>query len=54
MKTGECAVLWVMFGNDENTPTEAQYQGRLDYAIASPSLAKKVKNITDWRDMAIF
>ena len=37
--------LWVMFGNDENTPTEAQYQGRLDYAIASPSLAKKVKNI---------
>ncbi|WP_147331576.1 endonuclease/exonuclease/phosphatase family protein [Dorea formicigenerans] len=37
--------LWVMFGNDENTPTEAQYQGRLDYAIASPSLTKKVKNI---------
>ena len=37
--------LWMMFGNDENTPTEAQYQGRLDYAIASPSLAKKVKNI---------
>ena len=37
--------LWMMFGNDENTPTEAQYQGRLDYAIASPSLAKKVKNM---------
>ena len=37
--------LWVAAGNDENTPTEAQYQGRLDYAIASPSLAKKVENI---------
>lgn len=37
--------LWVAAGNDENTPTEAQYQGRLDYAIASPSLAKKVVNI---------
>ena len=37
--------LWIAAGNDENTPTEAQYQGRLDYAIASPSLASKVKNI---------
>ncbi|MDB6475749.1 hypothetical protein PMN51_19085, partial [Blautia wexlerae] len=26
--------------NDENTPTEAKYQGRLDYAIASPSFAR--------------
>ena len=37
--------LWIAAGNDENTPTEAQYQGRLDYAIASPSLASKVENI---------
>lgn len=37
--------LWTAAGNDEHTPTEAQYQGRLDYAIASPSLAKKVENI---------
>lgn len=37
--------LWTAAGNDEHTPTEAQYQGRLDYAIASPSLAKKVANI---------
>lgn len=32
---------------DEHTPTEAQYQGRLDYAIVSPSLAKKVENGVD-------
>lgn len=37
--------LWTAVGNDEHTPTEAQYQGRLDYAIASPSLANKVENI---------
>lgn len=37
--------LWIAAGNDENTPTEAQYQGRLDYAIASPSLASKIENI---------
>lgn len=37
--------LWTAAGNYEHTPTEAQYQGRLDYAIASPSLAKKVENI---------
>ena len=37
--------LWTAAGGDEHTPTEAQYQGRLDYAIASPSLAKKVENI---------
>lgn len=37
--------LWTADGNDENTPTEAKYQGRLDYAIASPSLAKKVENV---------
>jgi len=37
--------LWTAAGNDENTPTEARYRGRLDYAIASRSLCKKVKNI---------
>lgn len=37
--------LWTAAGNDANTPTEAKYQGRLDYAIASPSLAKKIENI---------
>lgn len=37
--------LWTAAGGDENTPTEAKYQGRLDYAIASPSLAEKVQNI---------
>lgn len=37
--------LWIAAGNDENTPTELKYQGRLDCAIASPSLAKKVYNI---------
>lgn len=37
--------LWIAAGNDENTPTEAKYQGRLDYAIASPSLAKKVQKM---------
>lgn len=37
--------LWIAAGNDEHMPTEQQYQGRLDYAIASPSLAKKVVNI---------
>lgn len=37
--------LWTAAGNDANTPTEAEYQGRLDYAIASPSLAKKVESI---------
>lgn len=37
--------LWIAAGNDENTPTEAKHQGRLDYAIASPSLARKVQNI---------
>lgn len=35
--------LWVAAGNDESTPTEAQFGGRLDYAIASPSLAEKVE-----------
>ena len=37
--------LWMAAGNDENTPTEAKYQGRLDYAIASPSFARRVKNV---------
>lgn len=37
--------LWTAAGNAENTPTEAKYQKRLDYAIASPSLSKKVQNI---------
>ena len=37
--------LWTDAGGAENTPTEAKYQGRLDYAIASPSLAEKVQNI---------
>lgn len=37
--------LWIAAGNDEDTPTEAQFGGRLDYAIASPSLAEKVKKI---------
>lgn len=37
--------LWTAAGNDKQTPTEAQYLGRLDYAIASPSLAKKVQSI---------
>lgn len=37
--------LWTAAGNDENTPTEAKHQGRLDYAIASHSLSKKVQNI---------
>ena len=37
--------LWTAAGNDEHTPTEAQYGGRLDLAIASPSLAKKVEHI---------
>ena len=37
--------LWIAANNAEDTPTEAQYQGRLDYAIASPSLAKKVERI---------
>lgn len=37
--------LWVAAGNDESTPTEAQFGGRLDYAIASPSLAEKVEKI---------
>ena len=37
--------LWTAAGNDEHTPTEAKHQVRLDYAIASPSLAKKVENI---------
>ena len=37
--------LWIAAGNDEDTPTEAQFGGRIDYAIASPSLAKKVEKI---------
>ncbi len=37
--------LWVAAGNDADTPTESQFGGRLDYAIASPSLAGKVTNI---------
>ena len=37
--------LWTAAGNVENTPTDAKYQCRLDYAIASPPLAKKVQNI---------
>ena len=37
--------LWIAAGNDENTPTEVRYGGRLDYAIASPSLAEKVEKI---------
>lgn len=37
--------LWTATGHDENTPTEAKFQGRLDYAIASPSLAKRVEHI---------
>lgn len=37
--------LWRSAGNAEDTPTEAKYHGRLDYAIASPSLAKRVENI---------
>lgn len=37
--------LWTAAGNDEDTPTEAQFGGRIDYAIASPSLAKKVEKI---------
>lgn len=37
--------LWTAAGNAEDTPTEAKYHGRLDYAIASPSLAKRVENI---------
>lgn len=37
--------LWTAAGNDKNTPTEAKFQGRLDYAIASPSLSRKVQNI---------
>ena len=37
--------LWIAAGNDADTATEAQYGGRLDYAIASPSLAEKVENI---------
>ena len=37
--------LWVAAGNDESTTTEAQFGGRLDYAIASPSLAEKVEKI---------
>lgn len=37
--------LWTAAGNDANTPTEAEHHGRLDYAIASPSLAKKVESV---------
>lgn len=37
--------LWIAAGNADNTPTEAKFQGRLDYAIASPSLVKKVTNV---------
>ena len=37
--------LWIAAGGKEDTPTEAQYSGRLDYAISSPSLAKKVEKI---------
>lgn len=37
--------LWISAGNAEDIPTEAKYHGRLDYAIASPSLVKRVKNI---------
>lgn len=37
--------LWTAAGNPEDTPTEAKYRKRIDYAIASPSLAEKVRNI---------
>ena len=37
--------LWTDAGNDAYTPTEARFGGRLDYAIASPSLAKRVRNV---------
>lgn len=37
--------LWTAAGNPEDTPTEVKYHGRLDYAIVSPSLAKRVENI---------
>lgn len=37
--------LWIAAGNNEDTPTEAKYSGRLDYAIASPLLASKIQNI---------
>ncbi len=37
--------LWTAAGNPEDTPTVARIGVRLDYAIASPSLAKKVVNV---------
>ena len=37
--------IWIAAGNNEDTPTEAKYSGRLDYAIASPLLARKIQNI---------
>lgn len=37
--------LWTAAGRPGDTPTEVKYGGRLDYAIASQSLAKNVQNI---------
>lgn len=39
--------LWVENGNSENTPTEKEYKGRLDYALVTPGLFNENKcNIT--------
>lgn len=37
--------LWTAAGNAEDTPTEAEHRGRLDYALASRSLARDVQAI---------
>lgn len=42
LNEGSMIDLWTAAGNAEDTPTEAH--GRLDYAIASLSFAKKVNN----------
>ena len=45
LQGGTMIDLWTAAGNAENTPTEAGHRGRLDYAIASISLAKNVQSI---------
>lgn len=45
LQGGTMIDLWTVAGNAEDTPTEAGHRERLDYAIASISLAKNVQSI---------
>lgn len=45
LEEGVMIDLWTAAGHSEAVPTEAKYHGRLDYALASRSLAGKVQSV---------